>query len=75
MDKILADTDTMETTMSKIYSALIEVSKTRNLEKLEHHSNAFQAARKFVDSSAMPHFGKGNAGPFSKDRGPPSGYE
>ena len=49
----------METTMSKIYSALIEVSKTRNLEKLEHHSNAFQAARKFVDSSAMPHLEKG----------------
>ncbi len=49
----------METTMSKIYSALIEVSKTRNLEKLEPHSNAFQAARKFVDPSAVPILEKG----------------
>lgn len=49
----------METTMSKIYSALIEVSKTRNLEKLEHHSNAFQAARKFVNSSAITLLEKG----------------
>ena len=45
--------------MSKIYSALIEVSKTRNLEKLEHPSNAFQVARKFVDPSAVPILEKG----------------
>jgi protein-tyrosine kinase len=49
----------MEKTMSKIYSALIEVSKTRNLEKLEPPSNAFQVARKVVDSSAMPLLEKG----------------
>ena len=39
--------------MDKIYSALIEVSKKRNLEKLEPHSNAFQLKRKVIDSSTI----------------------